>query len=212
MISKQQVVAWLEASRDVLEENKGYLTELDSPIGDADHGTNMARGFNKLLEKLPNPDENDIGKLLKSSGMALMASIGGASGPLYGTFFMRAGDAVKDKQALALEDLTNMLTAGVEGLKQRGRAEVGEKTMIDAWQPAIDALQAGVTNNDDIAAAVEACVQAAKTGMESTTPLIAKKGRASYLGERSIGHQDPGATSTYMLLQALLDVVNNTSA
>lgn len=206
MITRQQIIQWLETSQVVLEEKKAYLTELDSPIGDADHGINMARGFNKVVEKLPSVADTDIGNILKSSGMALISSVGGASGPLYGTFFMRAGDAVQSRQELDAQDIVNMLDAGLEGLVQRGRAAIGDKTMIDAWSPAITALKESLANGENLNDALQACVEAAEQGMQDTIPLIAKKGRASYLGQRSVGHQDPGATSTFYLLRTLFNV------
>jgi dihydroxyacetone kinase-like protein len=139
MITREQILQWLQKGAVVFAAQKAYLSELDSPIGDADHGINMARGFNKVVEKLPTVAETDIGNILKSTGMVLLSSVGGASGPLYGTFFMRAGGAVQSKQELDGTDLVNLLSAGVEGLVQRGRANPGEKTMIDAWTPAIAA-------------------------------------------------------------------------
>lgn len=208
MITIQHIVTWLERSADVIQEKKAYLTELDAPIGDADHGINMARGFTKLVEKLPTVADTDIGNILKTSGMVLISSVGGASGPLYGTFFMRAGDAVPSKQELDGTDMINLLQAGVEGVVQRGRAEVGDKTMLDALIPALEAFITSVKNEASLGDALKACAEGAKQGMESTIPLTAKKGRASYLGERSQGHQDPGATSTYWLIQILADVVN----
>ena len=211
MITREHIVSWLEKSAALLQEKKEYLTDLDAPIGDSDHGINMARGFGKLAEKLPSVAETDIGNILKTSGMTLISSVGGASGPLYGTFFMRAAGAVASKQQLDGNDLVNLMTTGMEGVMQRGRAEVGDKTMIDALQPAVDTLTAAIENGDAIGDALNACAQAADAGAQATIPLIAKKGRASYLGERSVGHQDPGATSTYFLIQTLADVVNDTS-
>jgi dihydroxyacetone kinase-like protein len=208
MITRQHVIQWLEQCRAVFEEEKAYLTELDSPIGDADHGINMARGFNKVVEKLPSVADTDIGNILKTSGMALISSVGGASGPLYGTFFMRAASAAQSKQELDAQGLLAVLEAGLDGLVQRGRAVVGDKTMVDAWVPAVDAFRAAVENGEDVVKAVHASVEAAEQGVRDTIPLVAKKGRASYLGERSVGHQDPGATSTYYLLGALLDTLN----
>lgn len=206
-VTKDQIVTWLEKTAVVLEENKEYLTQLDSPIGDADHGINMNRGFKKVLEKLPSVADKDIGNILKTTGMALISSVGGASGPLYGTFYMRAGMAVMAKEELNNEDLYKMLQAGVDGIIQRGRAVPGDKTMIDAWTPAMAALKAAVDAGDDEITALEKSVTAAEKGMKDTIPLQARKGRASYLGERSIGHQDPGATSTYLILNALLEAV-----
>lgn len=209
MITKRHVITWLEQSAQLLEEKKNYLTELDSPIGDADHGVNMSRGFSKVVEKLSGVADTDIANILKTTGIALISSVGGASGPLYGTFFMRAAGAAQSKQELDGGDLVRLMEAGIDGVVQRGRAEVGEKTMLDALVPAAQALKASVEHGDDLLAALEVCVAAAEQGVKNTIPLIAKKGRASYLGERSIGHQDPGATSAYYLLVSLRDVIKS---
>ncbi|MFO7536498.1 MAG: dihydroxyacetone kinase subunit DhaL [Chloroflexota bacterium] len=206
-VTKEQIVSWLEQLNEVFVENKEYLTELDSAIGDADHGNNMARGFRKVLEKLPSVADRDIGNIFKTTGMTLISSVGGASGPLYGTFFMRGGMAASAKEELNGQDLYQVLQSGVEGIIQRGRAQVGDKTMIDAWTPAMAALKTAVDNGDDIVSALRQAVAAAEQGMNDTIPLQAKKGRASYLGERSKGHQDPGATSTFLMLKALLQII-----
>ncbi len=205
-VTKEQIVRWLEATAAVLDANKGYLTDLDSAIGDADHGTNMDRGFKKVMEKLPTVADKDIGNILKTVGMTLISSVGGASGPLYGTFYMRGGMAADAKEELSGEDLVNLLQGAVDGVIQRGRAQPGDKTMIDALLPALTVLKEAAANRD-ILAAVAAAVAAAEQGMKDTIPLQARKGRASYLGERSIGHQDPGATSSYLILNALLEVL-----
>lgn len=210
MVTKNQIVTWLEKMADILAENKKYLTKLDSAIGDADHGINMDRGFKKVMEKLPTVADKDIGNILKTTGMTLISSVGGASGPLYGTFFMRSGMAVASKEKLSNEDLLELLRAGVNGIVQRGRAQPGDKTMFDAWSPAIDALEASLDAGDGTHAALKKSVAAAEQGMKDTIPMQAKKGRASYLGERSIGHQDPGATSSYLMLKALLDTIEET--
>lgn len=207
-VSKQQIVKWLENLAVVLAENKDYLTELDSSIGDADHGINMHRGFSKVVEKLPTVADKDIGSILKTTGMALISSVGGASGPLYGTFFMRCGTVLNAKEELNSDDLYQMFQAGVDGILQRGRAELGDKTMYDAWQPALDAFKSASESGGNPLPPLHAAVSAAEQGMKDTIPLRARKGRASYLGERSIGHQDPGATSSYLLLKTLLDTVN----
>jgi dihydroxyacetone kinase-like protein len=202
------MVQWLENTAAVMKENKQYLTQLDSPIGDADHGINMDRGFRKVLEKLPSVADKDIGNILKTTGMTLISSVGGASGPLYGTFFMRGGMAVDAKEELTGEDLATMLQAAVDGVVQRGRAQPGDKTMVDAWLPAMKALREFLNgDNSNTIAALSKAVAAAEQGMKDTIPMLAKKGRASYLGERSIGHQDPGATSSYLMLKALLDTL-----
>lgn len=200
-ITKQQIVTWLELASGELEQQKDFLTDLDREIGDADHGLNMNRGFKKVMEKLPSIADKDIGTILKTTGMTLLSSIGGASGPLYGTFFIRSATSVMAKEALTVTELEKMLSDGVAGIVQRGKAEPGDKTMVDAWLPALEALKA----NQDAApaTALAATVDAAEQGVKDTITMQAKKGRASYLGERSIGHQDPGATSTHLLLKAL---------
>jgi dihydroxyacetone kinase-like protein len=208
MATKDQIVQWLSKLSEVLNENKEYLTQLDSAIGDADHGINMKRGFDRVMEKLPTVADNDIGSILKTTGMTLISSVGGASGPLYGTFFMRSGMAAAAKEELNGDDLVTLLQAGVDGIVQRGRAQLGDKTMVDAWMPALDAMKASLANGDSEIEALEAAVAAAEQGMKDTIPLQAKKGRASYLGERSIGHQDPGATSSYLMLKTLLETLS----
>lgn len=208
VVTRDQMVQWLENTAAVMKENKQYLTQLDSPIGDADHGINMDRGFRKVMEKLPGVADKDIGNILKTTGMTLISSVGGASGPLYGTFFMRGGMAVDAKEELTGEDLATMLQAAVDGVVQRGRAQPGDKTMVDAWLPAMKALRESLDgDNSNTIAALSQAVAAAEQGMKDTIPMLAKKGRASYLGERSIGHQDPGATSSYLMLKALLDTI-----
>lgn len=207
MITKDQIVRWLEKTAAVLHENKSYLTDLDSAIGDADHGTNMDRGFKKVMEKLPTVSDKDIGNILKTVGMTLISSVGGASGPLYGTFFMRSGMAMAAKEELSGEDLFKLLQAGVEGVLQRGRPNLEDKTMYDAWAPALEAMQGALNDGKGTVEVLETAVAGAEQGMKNTIPLQARKGRASYLGERSIGHQDPGATSSYLMLNALLETI-----
>lgn len=206
-VTRDQIVQWLENLAAVLLDNKEYLTQLDSAIGDADHGINMTRGFNKVMEKLPGVADKDIGNILKTTGMTLISSVGGASGPLYGTFFMRSGMAVGAKETLNREDLYELLKAGVDGVVQRGRPVLQDKTMFDAWSPALEALRAALDAGMELIPALTQAVAAAETGMKNTIPLQARKGRASYLGERSIGHQDPGATSSYLMLKTLLDTL-----
>jgi dihydroxyacetone kinase-like protein len=210
-VTKQQVLDWLEHSAAVLHDNKDYLTRLDSPIGDADHGINMSRGFRAVLGKLPSVADKDIGNILKTTGMALISSVGGASGPLYGTFFMRSGAASLSKKELTNQDLLQLVFDGVDGIVQRGRPQLGDKTMFDTWAPALEAMQAAFVSDNDVVAALRATVRAAEQGMKNTIALQARKGRASYLGERSIGHQDPGATSSYLILKALLDTLEHDS-
>jgi phosphoenolpyruvate---glycerone phosphotransferase subunit DhaL len=206
-VGAEHVRNWLQGTATVLAENRGYLNDLDAAIGDADHGTNIARGFAQVVEKLPTSAEQDIGALFKSIGMTLMSAVGGASGMLYGSFFLRAANAAAGKTELKPAELVQALTAGVEGIAQRGRAVAGDKTMLDAWEPALLAMRAALDADEALSAALAAGATAAEAGMRATIPMQARKGRASYLGERSIGHQDPGATSTCLLVQALADTV-----
>ncbi|MCI8327173.1 MAG: dihydroxyacetone kinase subunit L [Lachnospiraceae bacterium] len=187
---------------DAIIENKDFLTDLDREIGDADHGVNMARGFTEVLAQLPQ-DETDLGKVLKKVGMVLLSKVGGASGPLYGTAYMKAAGPVNGKTELTLEDGKEMLEAVIAGIKMRGKAERGEKTMLDALEPALEALTKGLENGDDAQACLNAMCEAAREGVEYTKTIRATKGRASYLGDRSIGHQDPGATSSAITLEAI---------
>ena len=204
-ISRDAVVTWIEAVAAVIKTNKTYLTELDSAIGDADHGTNMDRGFSAVLTKLPGVADKDIGSVLKTVGMTLVSTVGGAGGPLYGTFFMQMGTTANGKLELTLADWVTALEAAVGGVVMRGKANLGDKTMVDALTPALQALKAAAAEGAGLHDALVRSAQAAEQGMLATTPLVARKGRASYLGERSIGHQDPGATSSQLLLRALAD-------
>lgn len=205
VVTAPMIRAWIAASAQVLAENRGYLSELDSPIGDADHGNNMDRGFRAVLEKLPEGD--DIGALLKTVAMTLISKVGGAAGPLYGTLFLDGSKPLKGKTELTGAELAQFFDDAIAGVKKRGRSDVGMKTMLDALVPAADAFKAGLAAGGDLAGALQAAAAAAKAGMEGTTPMQAQRGRASYLGERSIGHQDPGATSSYLIVQALSDAV-----
>lgn len=191
---------------DSIIENKDFLTELDREIGDADHGINMARGYTEALAQLPK-DEEDIGVVLKKTGMVLLSKVGGASGPLYGTAYMKAAKAAAGKKELTLQDGKDILEAIIGGIKQRGKAERGEKTMLDAIIPAYEAYTAAMDAGSDTAACLEAMCAAAKEGVEFTKTIRATKGRASYLGDRSIGHQDPGATSSLLTMEAIRDFV-----
>jgi dihydroxyacetone kinase-like protein len=212
MVTRDQIVKWLQRIAAVMEENKKYLTELDAAIGDADHGINMDRGFKKVMTQLPGVADNDIGSILKTTGMALISSVGGAGGPLYGTLFMRAGMASAGKHELTDDDLLELLESAVDGVVQRGKARLNDKTMVDALHPAVEAFKQFVeAGGNDTVEGLQQAVAAAEQGMKDTIPLVAKKGRASYLGERSAGHQDPGATSSYMILNELLDVVASSS-
>jgi dihydroxyacetone kinase-like protein len=202
MITRDSILGWLKAYADAIATNKDLLTELDSAIGDADHGSNMHRGFQMVLTKLPWVTEQDIGSVLKLVGMTLISSVGGAGGPLYGTFFIQLGAVTAGKLELTPEDWSAALEAGVTGVILRGKATVGDKTMIDTLMPAVVAFKDALHDGRDLREALLASAEAAEQGMSGTIPLQARKGRASYLGERSIGHQDPGATSSHLLLKA----------
>jgi len=208
-ISRDAVVAWIEAYAAALKANKDYLTQLDSAIGDADHGTNMDRGFSAVLTKLPGVADKDIGSVLKTVGMTLVSTVGGAGGPLYGTFFMQMGTTTTGKMELTLADWAAALGAAVGGVIMRGKANLGDKTMVDALSPALEALKAAAAEGASLPEALRRSAQAAEQGMLATIPLVARKGRASYLGERSAGHQDPGATSSQMLLKTAADTWSN---
>ncbi|MBW4593957.1 MAG: dihydroxyacetone kinase subunit L [Brasilonema angustatum HA4187-MV1] len=209
MVTKQQILRWLQTFATQIEQNKDYLTELDAAIGDADHGINMDRGFKKAIAQLPTVADKDIGSILKTVSMTLISSIGGASGPLYGTFFLRASTAVAGKEELTAENVLQMLKAGLDGVLGRGKAQVGDKTMIDVLTPAVIAFQEAVSQGEGTLEAMQRAVAAAEQGVKYTAPMIAKKGRASYLGERSIGHEDPGATSCYWMLKSLSEVLES---
>lgn len=199
------VVAWVRTFAEVIGQNKAYLTELDSAIGDADHGINMDRGMQAVLGKLETAPQGDIGALLKTVGMTLVSTVGGAGGPLYGTLFMQIGAATTGKAELEPQDWADALAKGIEGVQMRGKAEPGDKTMLDALLPAVEALRAAIADGSSLPDALRTSAAAAEDGMKATIPLVARKGRASYLGERSAGHQDPGATSSYLLLRAAAD-------
>ena len=184
--------------------NKDFLTELDREIGDSDHGINMARGFHAVLEKT-DPEASDIGATLKKAGMTLLSTVGGASGPLYGTAYMEAGKVLSGKTELTADDLAKVFAAAIAGIQKRGKAVRGEKTMLDAIIPASETYSAKIAEGSDMVAALSAACEAAREGVEYTKTIIATKGRASYLGERSIGHQDPGATSATLMLEAIRD-------
>ncbi len=205
MITCDDVLAWLKNFRQVLADNKDYLTRLDSAIGDADHGINMDRGFGAVVAKLPTVECSDMAKILNTTGMTLVSTVGGAGGPLYGTFFMKLGATIGAKTEFSGQDWLAALDAGIAGIQQRGKSTTGEKTMLDALTPSRDALRGALEQGQDLLAALRASADAAEQGMKATIPMLATKGRASYLGERSIGHQDPGATSSYLMLKCAAD-------
>ena len=200
-IQRDDALAWIKAYAKVIEEQRSYLTDLDSAIGDADHGVNMDRGFKAVVGKLPEVSDKDIGTIFKTVGMTLLSTVGGAGGPLYGTLFLQAGMKTAGKMELSLSDWTEALEAALSGIVMRGKAQVGDKTMVDALTPAVDTLKDALRTNQPLNKALEMSAEAAQKGMEATIPLVARKGRASYLGERSAGHQDPGATSSHLLLK-----------
>lgn len=195
--------AWVQGFAALVAEQKEKLTALDAAIGDADHGINMDRGMTAVLAALDSDDTlTSAAALFKKVGMTLVSSVGGASGPLYGTFFLRLGMACGDVDSLGPEDLAKALRAGLDGVVARGKAEAGDKTMYDAIAPAIDALDDALDSGKGLREGMAAAVTAAESGRDATTPMLARKGRASYLGERSVGHQDPGATSSALLIRA----------
>lgn len=204
-VSVATLVEWLSSFRDAVHEYGPYLTELDSAIGDADHGANLIRGMDAVMGAVDG--SGSAGDLLKKVGMTLVTSVGGASGPLYGTFFLRAATAAGDATALDGPAVLAMLRAGLEGIVARGKAEAGDKTMYDALAPGLDAFAAALESGRDVAGAADAAADAAAAGRDATEPLLALKGRASYLGERSVGHIDPGAASSALLLRSLADAL-----
>jgi dihydroxyacetone kinase-like protein len=199
-VTEAQVRDWIRRFADAVAENRVELVRLDTAIGDGDHGTNMDRGMRKALERLDGVDAGDIGADLKAVGMALVSSVGGAAGPLYGTLFLQMGMATAGRSELDRDGWTAAVEAGVKGVQARGKAEAGDKTMLDALLPALEALREG----GDLARAADA----AQEGMKATIPLEARKGRASYLGPRSVGHQDPGATSSYLLMRSAAEALS----
>jgi phosphoenolpyruvate---glycerone phosphotransferase subunit DhaL len=204
-VSLQDLVRWIRQFAEAIATNRTYLTELDSAIGDADHGINMNRGMQAVVAKLDGVSGEDVGAVLKTVGMTLVSTVGGAGGPLYGTLFIQMGSAAAGKSRLTPEEWADSLDSGIQGVIKRGKAEPGDKTMIDALLPALDALRSALKDGESMAAALERSAAAAEDGMKATIPLVARKGRASYLGERSAGHQDPGATSSYLLLKTAVE-------
>jgi dihydroxyacetone kinase-like protein len=204
-VSYEEVLRMIRAFAAVVAENKSYFTELDSAIGDADHGINMDRGFQAVRGKLDGQGSSDIGAIFKTVGMTLVSTVGGASGPLYGTLFLQLGVATAGKGALDAADWGVALDAGVQGVIARGKAEPQDKTMVDALIPGRDAYHQTLTDGGTFADALRRSASAAEEGMKATIPWVARKGRASNLGERSAGHQDPGATSSFLFLKTVAD-------
>jgi dihydroxyacetone kinase-like protein len=204
-VGYDDVVRMIRAFAATVAEQKEYLTELDSAIGDADHGINMDRGMKAVLAKIDGQQPTDVGALLKTVGMTLVSTVGGAGGPLYGTLFLQLGTATAGKETLEAPDWATALDAAVTGVQARGKAELEDKTMVDAQIPARDAYRQALEEGASFADALRRSAAAAEDGVKATVPLVARKGRASYLGERSAGHQDPGATSSWLLLKTIAD-------
>lgn len=202
VVTVERLEAWVRAFAASINQHAAQLTELDSAIGDGDHGINMDRGMRAVVDKLDSTRPSTAEELFKLVGLTLVSSVGGASGPLYGTFFLRLGVAAGPNAALSAGELARGLRAGLDGIAARGKAELGDKTMFDALSPAIDALDAAIAAGSDVGEAFAKSAAACAAGRDATIPLVARKGRASYLGERSAGHLDPGATSATLLLDA----------
>lgn len=203
-----KIKEWLSSVADTYEKNKDYLTQLDSDIGDADHGINMNRGFKLVKEMINNEDKESISDIFKSTGTILIKNIGGSSGPLYGTFFLNAGILSNNKENLSLSDITDIFNKGANAISSLGKSKTGEKTMLDTLFPSLDAMKESINeNSEDAELFKNKIMEAAENGMKSTINMLATKGRASYLGERSVGHQDPGATSMFMLIKDLLAIL-----
>ena len=202
MSATESTLAVVQEMAAAMEEHRKHLTQLDSAVGDGDHGNNMHRGFQAALERLEGTDQRTPSDALKAVSMALVNKVGGAAGPLYGTAFLRASTALSSKEDLSPEDVAGALEAALGGIKQRGKAEVGDKTIVDALEPAVEAAKEASTSGGGAGEVFRAAAEAAEEGAEATVPLTARRGRASYLGPRSAGHMDPGARSTYLLLDA----------
>jgi phosphoenolpyruvate---glycerone phosphotransferase subunit DhaL len=200
-MTRDQIVVWIRRYAAMIAEQKAYLTELDAAVGDGDHGINMDRGMAEVTAKLDSLADRDIGAILNAVGMTLLSKVGGAAGPLYGTFFMRFSKETAGKFELTGGEFAAALNAGLTGIQQRGSARRGEKTMVDALAPAVETLRQALADGAALPAALESAAAAADEGAEMTIPMQATKGRASYLGPRSIGHQDPGATSAHLLIE-----------
>jgi phosphoenolpyruvate---glycerone phosphotransferase subunit DhaL len=201
-VAVDDVAAWIRACAERVRNEATLLTDLDAAIGDADHGSNLDRGLRAAVAKIDGESFASAGALLKTVGMTLVSTVGGASGPLYGTFFLRCGAALEEAETVDAAAFGAALRAGVTGVQARGKAEAGDKTMYDAWQPAVDAFDAAIAEGRGLGPALQVAAAAAAAGRDATVDMVARKGRASYLGERSRGHQDPGATSTTMILEA----------
>jgi phosphoenolpyruvate---glycerone phosphotransferase subunit DhaL len=204
-VSKQDVVRWVDALQQVFAENREMLTNLDSALGDGDYGDSMDRGFTAAQAELSAHPPPDLRSAFQSVSAVLVRTMGGTAGPLVGTFFLRAGTAAAGKSDLAPTDVVALFQAGVEGIQQRGKAALGDKTMLDALLPAVDAMRSALEAGSGLTEILERGAAAGEAGMRATISMPARKGRASYLGDRSIGHQDAGATGSYLLLKAAAD-------
>ena len=207
-LTLKEVLYIFEKIENKISYNKQFLTDLDAAIGDGDHGINLSKGFKVALEKVKSSEFNDWGEVFKTVGMAIVSNVGGASGPLYGTAFMKSSMLGKGKTEITLEDYRDILKASIDGIKMRGKGDKGDKTMLDALIPAYEEVCYVVENNLSVLNTLKNSVDAARNGVEYTKLIAARKGRASYLGDRSIGHQDPGATSSLMILEVVFDTVN----
>ncbi|QGF25082.1 dihydroxyacetone kinase subunit L [Raineyella fluvialis] len=201
-LTVEGLTRWLRTYATTIADHEEHLTELDAAIGDADHGTNMARGMTSVAALLDDQTFETLDVLAKKVGMALVSAVGGAAGPLYGTFWLRFAQPLAGLATADADQLSRALHAAVDGVRQRGKADVGDKTMLDALVPAVDAYDTAITQGADLPVALTRAAEAADAGCAATVPMVARKGRASYLGERSAGHQDPGATSAALLLRA----------
>ena len=209
MFTAAQALAWVRSAAAVIEEHAAELTKLDAAIGDGDHGTNMNRGLKAAVQRLDALEgDQDFGAVFRAIGMALIGKVGGASGPLYGSLFLGMGKELGDASEVEDQRLAAALRAGYDSVVARGKAQLEDKTMLDAWHPALEALDAALAEGKELGPALDDATAAAEAGMKATIPMIARKGRASYLGERSRDHQDPGATSSWLLVRTLSDVVN----
>lgn len=207
MLDSKVLITILSEMADVMKENRSYLTDLDQAIGDGDHGINLDRGFSALKESLPNLENKDCAAILNSAAMTFISKVGGASGPLYGTAFMRAGKEIAGKDKLTGQDAINMFDAAIQGIISRGKAAQGDKTMLDTLIPAFDAFKAAIENGEDFNSVSEKTLKAGQDGLDYTKTIAARKGRANYLGDRSIGHKDPGAASSYLMLEVIANVL-----
>lgn len=206
-IEKQHIVNWLALCAEAYSEHQLFLNNLDRDIGDADHGKHLNRGFRMVAENLPSVEKQNIATILKNTGMALMSNVGGASGPLYGTLFVRAAATIGSREQLSFQELLNGLTKGVDGMLSRGKARLGDKTLCDVWVPTIERAQMHVANGVPIDELLDDMLSTAERSAVSTIEMQAKKGLASHLGQASVGHQDPGATSSLMMIQALVQAL-----